>query len=43
VIPPFASSVYFDRDQRIFVITVTTHRSKDFIYNMRLQLDASGA
>jgi len=34
---------YFDRDQRIFVITVTTHRSKDFIYNMRLQLDASGA
>jgi hypothetical protein len=25
------------------VITVTTHRSKDFIYNMRLQLDASGA
>jgi GntR family transcriptional regulator len=29
---------YFDDMQRIFQISVTTHRSEDFIYNLRLQL-----
>lgn len=29
---------YFDDTQRIFQISVTTHRSEDFIYNLRLQL-----
>ena len=29
---------YFDDKQRIFQIAVTTHRSEDFIYNLRLQL-----
>ena len=30
---------YFDDEQRIFQITVTTHRSENFIYNLRLQLN----
>jgi len=30
---------YFDDKQRIFQISVTTHRAKNFIYNIRLQLD----
>ncbi|MBY8824477.1 GntR family transcriptional regulator [Sphingomonas colocasiae] len=29
---------YFDDTQRIFQISVTTHRSEDFVYNLRLQL-----
>lgn len=29
---------YFDGDLKIFQITVTTHRSEDFVYNIRFQL-----
>lgn len=30
---------YFDDQQRIYMIAVTTHRSEDFVYNMRFQFD----
>ena len=30
---------YFDDKQRIFEISVTTHRSEDFVYNIRIRLE----
>lgn len=31
---------YFDADQRNYIISITTHRSADFVYNLRIDIES---